>query len=37
MTGTPEGSTISSFMEKTGIEPATSSIQGIVFVPRLDG
>ena len=35
MTGTPEGSTISSFMEKPGIEPATPGLQGIVFVPRL--
>ena len=35
MTGTPEGSTKSGFMEKPGIEPATPGLQGIVFVPRL--
>ena len=35
MTGTPEGSTESGFMEKPGIEPATPGLQGIVFVPRL--
>ena len=32
MTGTPEGSTKSGFMEKPGIEPATPGLQGIVFV-----
>ena len=35
MTGTPEGSTKSDFMEKPGIEPATPGFQGIVFVLRL--
>ena len=35
MTGTPEGSTKSGFMEKPGIEPATPGLQGIDFVPRL--
>ena len=29
------GSTDSGFMENLGIEPATQSLQGIVFVPRL--
>ena len=29
MTGTPEGSTESDFMEKLGIEPATPGLQGI--------
>ena len=29
MTGTPEGSTESGFMEKLGIEPATPGLQGI--------
>ena len=29
MTGTPEGSTESGFMEKPGIEPATPGLQGI--------
>ena len=28
MTGTPEGSTESGFMEKPGIEPATPGLQG---------
>ena len=32
MTGTPEGSTESSFMEKPGIEPATSGLQGIALI-----
>ena len=31
MTGTPEGSTESGFMEKPGIEPATSGLQGIAL------
>ena len=35
MTGTPEGSTNSGFMEKPGIEPATPGLLGIVFVPWL--
>ena len=30
MTGTPEGSTESGFMEKPGIEPATPGLQGIL-------
>ena len=29
MTGTPEGSTESSFMEKLGIKPATPGLQDI--------
>ena len=29
MTGTPEGSTESGFMEKPGIEPATPGLQGL--------
>ena len=29
MTGTPEGSTKSGFMEKPGIEPATPGLQGM--------
>ena len=32
MTGTPEGSTESGFMEKPGIEPATPGLQGYFFV-----
>ena len=32
MTGTPEGSTESGFMEKPGIEPATPGLQGIALV-----
>ena len=31
MTGTPEGSTESGFMEKPGIEPATPGLQGTFF------
>ena len=31
MTGTPEGSTESGFMEKPGIEPATPGLQGIAL------
>ena len=33
MTGTPEGSTESGFMEKPGIEPATPGLQGIAHMP----
>ena len=32
MTGTPEGSTESGFMEKPGIEPATLGLQGIALI-----
>ena len=32
MTGTPEGSTESGFMEKLGIEPATPGLQGIALI-----
>ena len=32
MTGTPEGSTKSVFMEKPGIEPATLGLQGIALI-----
>ena len=32
MTGTPEGSTKSGFMEKPGIEPATPGLQGKNFL-----
>ena len=32
MTGTPEGSTESGFMEKPGIEPATPGLQGISLI-----
>ena len=32
MTGTPEGSTESGFMEKPGIEPATPGLQGIALI-----
>ena len=32
MTGTPEGSTKSGFMEKRGIEPATPGLQGIALI-----
>ena len=35
MTGTPERSTKSGFMEKPGIKPANPGLQGIVFVLRL--
>ena len=34
MTGTPEGSTESGFMEKPGIEPATPGLQGIALITR---
>ena len=33
MTGTPEGSTKSGFMEKPGIEPATPGLQDIGLSP----
>ena len=32
ITGTPEGSTESGFMEKPGIEPATPGLQGIALI-----
>ena len=32
MTGTPEGSTESDFLEKVGIEPATPGLQDIGFI-----
>ena len=32
MTGTPEGSTESGFMEKPGNEPATPGLQGIALI-----
>ena len=32
MTGIPEGSTESGFMEKQGIEPATPGLQGIALI-----
>ena len=35
MTGTPEGSTESVFMEKSGIEPATPGLQDIGSSPHL--
>ena len=37
MTGTPEGSTESGFMEKPGIEPATSGLQGIALIHYTTG
>ena len=37
MTGTPEGSTKSSFMEKPGIEPATTGLQGIELIHYTTG
>ena len=37
MTGTPEGSTESSFMEKPGIEPATPGLQGIALIHYITG
>ena len=37
MTGTPEGSTESGFMEKPGIEPATPGLQGIAFIHYTTG
>ena len=36
-TGTPEGSTESSFMEKPGIEPATPGLQGIALIHYTTG
>ena len=32
MTGTPEGSTESGFMEKPGIEPVSPGLQGIALI-----
>ena len=37
MTGTPEGSTESGFMEKLGIEPASPGLQGIAFIHYTTG
>ena len=37
MTGTPEGSTESGFMEKPGIEPATPGLQGIALINYTTG
>ena len=37
MTGTPEGSTKSGFMEKPGIEPATPGLQGIALIHYTTG
>ena len=37
MTGTPEGSTESGFMEKRGIEPATPCLQGIALIHYTTG
>ena len=37
MTGTPEGSTESGFMEKPGIEPATPGLQGIALTHYTTG
>ena len=37
MTGTPEGSTESGFMEKPGIEPATPGLQGIALIHNTTG
>ena len=37
MTGTPEGSTESGFMEKPGIEPATPGLQGIALIHYTSG
>ena len=37
MTGTPEGSIESGFMEKPGIEPATPGLQGIVLIHYTTG
>ena len=37
MTGTPEGSTESGFMEKQGIEPATPGLQGIALTHYTTG
>ena len=37
MMGTPEGSTESGFMEKSGIEPATPGLQGIAHIHYTTG
>ena len=37
MTGIPEGSTKSGFMEKPGIEPATPGLQGIALIHYTTG
>ena len=37
MTGTPEGSTESGFMEKPGSEPATPGLQGIALIHYTTG
>ena len=37
MTGTPEGSTESDFMEKPGIKPATPGLQGIALIHYTTG
>ena len=37
MTGTPEGSTESGFMEKPGIKPATPGLQGIALIHYTTG
>ena len=37
MTGTPEGSTESGFMEKPRIEPATPGLQGIALIHNTTG
>ena len=37
MTGTPEGSTKSGFMEKPGIEPETPGLQGIALIHYTTG
>ena len=37
MTGTPEGSTKSGFMEKPAIEPATPGLQGIALIHYTTG
>ena len=37
MTGTPEGSTESGFIEKPGIEPATPGLQGIALIHYTTG
>ena len=37
MTGTPEDSTESGFMEKPGIEPATPGLQGIALIHYTTG
>ena len=37
MTGTPEGSTESGFLEKPGIEPATPGLQGIALIHYTTG